>query len=725
MAQPAEPAEPAQTNEALCPFYGSAHGCPYKEKCELSHADPNSIELCPAFQTQEGCPNPDACYYRHSLLPSPSDLDLLKKYKIAGSVYYSRIINGPAVHRCAIVINRVLWYGLHLIIEDERCQQIHHEKYASVYYYADAVLVAELLGSVLLTSECPGKYLSYIRALIDGDTEPGKVSKAKSQTAPLVHYRDILGSIGGAIDEIPRPVNPHLEANLSRKPWVDFKTTKLPRECVLHPDIYLRPGDLVRVWRPKKLVFHCGIYLGDERIVHISNGVKGDEGMSWSMSLFQSGSAPSKQKYYDYAQHVKTQKKELEALEVPEVAHETKDAVEDADYDKMDDVYGDDMDLVDTDDENGNENQENGNENAPDVIDEVRDEAEEKRGDLLDLFPNVDEPRQDYSDDPIAAEHARRARECGWAEFMRGSRSKDLELGYFVCPWRRARDIVYTAKFLTEIHYMKGAYSVYRNNCEHFALYCCCGLRYSPQASRIETVIDVAGKIGSFAGSILSKVSKVASFRRSPKSKSSGKESEAEAETENYRTHPVIQQLAPLDDGGDDELESMLRDDGDEKKEPKRRSPLTSPLTLAKRKWQSKKEKDCKPSKPCKDDCPVRHGLSVQQCPEGRAFVCDVCEKRILDGEQMHGCRRCNYDVCVACFEGEDVNVEAEESEVPAVHVGAMVDEYENDEHDMLAESIILDANESNLRDLSRSILVTPGGLSQSEVAVASQKWKV
>jgi len=73
-----------------------------------------------------------------------------------------------------------------------------------------------------------------------------------------------------------------------------------------------------------------------------------------------------------------------------------------------------------------------------------------------------------------------------------------------------------------------------------------------------------------------------------------------------------------------------------------RRSPL---------KWQSKKEKECQP---CKDDCPGRHGLRVQLCPEGRAFVCDVCERRILTAEQMHGCRRCNYDVCVACFEGDD-----------------------------------------------------------------------
>ena len=54
----------------------------------------------------------------------------------------SLVIKGKGVHRCAIIINQVMWYGIHLIIEDERCQQRRHQTFSSIYYWNDAVLVA-------------------------------------------------------------------------------------------------------------------------------------------------------------------------------------------------------------------------------------------------------------------------------------------------------------------------------------------------------------------------------------------------------------------------------------------------------------------------------------------------------------------------------------------------------------------------------------------------------
>merc|ERR1712130_135108 len=179
-----------------------------------------------------------------------------------------------------------------------------------------------------------------------------------------------------------------------------------------------------------------------------------------------------------------------------------------------------------------------------------------KRSDLLYQDMSEENLQQEMTAEEM--EQARRARECDWTEFVANSRKKDLELGYFVFPWRRPSEIVYTAKFLTEIHYMKGQYSVFKNNCEHFALYCCTGLRYSPQANTIEKittpVIGVASKISSFAGSLLSKV---ASSRSSPKLGGSG--GADEKHNENRKNHPILQE-APLDDGGDEELEKILLD---------------------------------------------------------------------------------------------------------------------------------------------------------------------
>eukprot|EP01084_Bolivina_argentea_P190217 326946_1 len=217
MAQLADPklTIPTTNNpKALCPFFGSSHGCPYLNQCELSHANPNSIELCPNYPTSAGCPNPSSCYYRHSLSPLTSDeqRQLLKKHKITGSVKYMRVIKGASVHRVMIIINQVLWYGIHFIIEDARLQKIHYQKYSSIYYWNDALLVSELIADIIIKSKCPGKYLSYLKNLIDGDTEPGRNKKNEK----LIHYRDILSSIGNNFNEIPKPINPHLLSNLSR-----------------------------------------------------------------------------------------------------------------------------------------------------------------------------------------------------------------------------------------------------------------------------------------------------------------------------------------------------------------------------------------------------------------------------------------------------------------------------------------------------------------------------
>ena len=442
--------------EALCPFYGSSHGCPYLDKCSLSHLNPNSIELCPLYQTNEGCPNPDSCYYRHSLSPlSRQELNKLQtKHKIPGRIQYSRVIKGNAVHRVIIIINQVLWYGIHFIIEDDRLQKIHHQRYSAIYYWNDAVLVSELIGTILLKSKCPGKYLSYLKNLIDGDTEPGKDKKNKNKK--LVHYRDILSSIGNNFKEIPKPINPHLVKNLSRVPWVDFKLLPLPFEVYNHPEIFLKPGDLVRIWRPKKFVYHCGVYLGNQRVIHISNGYKGDDGLSWknSFSLFQSGSAaPNSKQYYDYGKKMKQDKEEnrikLEDDVVAEKLQETEEVNDgegsEGSYDKINApdvaVYDDDddMDLVDDDSDDEQQEEEEEELKQDEYVEETQfkhlfgEEDEEKKSELL--YQNIDEIKGTEEMSEKEQEYARRARECTWKQFLIGSRKKDLELGFFVFPW--------------------------------------------------------------------------------------------------------------------------------------------------------------------------------------------------------------------------------------------------------------------------------------------------
>ena len=584
------------------------------------------------------------------------------------------------------------------MIEDDRLQKIHYQKYSSVYYWKDAILVSEFLATVLLKCESPGKYLSYLKNLIDGDTEPGKERKGKknknknNNNQKLVHYRDILASIGNNYREIPKPINPHLVKNLSRVPWVDFKLLPLPFEVYDHPDIFLKPGDLVRIWRPKKFVYHCGVYLGNKRIIHISNGIQNDAGMSWRNSLFQSGSS-APPKYYDYGKKMKQQKEQQQndqeqnkqidndVMNVSEGSDNSYDKINAPDvavYDDEDDMdlVGDDSDKEEEDqhpefkeDELIFENQTNYNLQPGEYGDYGKDGNETfpptKHSGLL--YQDIDEFKGNAEDmNEKEQEYARRARECEWKEFLSGSRKKDLELGYFVFPWRKPDEIVYTAKFLTEIHYMKGQYSVVKNNCEHFSLYCCTGLRYSPQANTIESVMNVASKIGSFAGSLFSKVSFGRSNKDKDKDKKPKKDKKEEKADENRKNHPVLQSQE-LDDGGDDELEKILLNDGkdgdvlvfgDDKKD------------------KSKNKKNARKEQQKKDE----------------------------------------YDVSIDLNGNDNENKKS-----------VFIDEY-NDEEDELAQSMILDQNENvnDLEYLSRMDSLenmTPGGLTSSEILVAKKHY--
>lgn len=194
-------------------------------------------------------------------------------------------------------------------------------------------------------------------------------------------------------------------------------------------------------------------------------------------------------------------------------------------------------------------------------------------------------------------------------------------------------------------------------------------IRYSPQANAIEKIttpmIGVASKITSFAGSILSKV---VSLRNSPKL---GAGDEAK-ENENRKNHPVLQEVQ-LDDGGDDELEKMLLDDSSKTilvmSEPKQNGKRDSPKLFGRRDRKRNKSVEL-------ESAVIEHGAE-----NGLKFK-----------------KECS-----------------------------VVDEYANDEEDVLAESIIL---ESNLEAEAVMTDMTPGGLSVSEVMVAQkhhqqQKWNI
>ena len=47
--------------------------------------------------------------------------------------------------------------------------------------------------------------------------------------------------------------------------------------------------------------------------------------------------------------------------------------------------------------------------------------------------------------------------------------------------------------------------------------------------------------------------------------------------------------------------------------------------------------------------CPSGHAVTAFNCPR-EGFGCDICSVVKPRGARMHGCRECNYDVCVACY---------------------------------------------------------------------------
>eukprot|EP00485_Elphidium_margaritaceum_P005154 CAMPEP_0202697332 /NCGR_PEP_ID=MMETSP1385-20130828/10659_1 /ASSEMBLY_ACC=CAM_ASM_000861 /TAXON_ID=933848 /ORGANISM="Elphidium margaritaceum" /LENGTH=661 /DNA_ID=CAMNT_0049353767 /DNA_START=16 /DNA_END=2001 /DNA_ORIENTATION=- len=584
----------AANQERLCPFYGSSHGCPNKHECQLSHANADSITLCPQYQTLAGCRNPDLCYYRHSLPPLNTDElhKLAKKHKIPGRIHYVRVMKGKAVRRVILIINQVVWYAIHFVVEDDRMQRIHHQKYSSIYLWKDALLVSEIIGEIVLKSESPGKYLSYLKNLIDGDAGPDKHDRGSDNHPPLIHFRDVLRSIGNNYHEIPKPMNPHLLKNFSRVPWTDFRLFSLPDDVYDLPDIFLKPGDLVRVWRPKKFIHHTGIYVGDNQIIHVSNGVARDDGMSWKHSLFQSGSGSAPPK------HVRVNITEKQQTDMKHAPKETSD--------RQDDDDDDDMDLVDSDSDNALNVDEEKNICCETFV-ALDGESDQKfpdhraESDNVLLCASIDALEQD--EDAVAGagdvvvmsaaemEYARRARQCDWKEFLGASRKKDLELGFFIFPWRTPSAVVYTAQFLTEIHYMKGKYSVLKNNCEHFALYCCTGLRYSPQANRLNNIVEFGSKVSSLVGSLRSMM-----FAKTKP------EQPSESENEGHKNHPIIHpEMLEMDDGGDDELEKML-DERMEQKLKQRRANNSKKSKTGKRLQKPKKKHQARVSKMLKEN---------------------------------------------------------------------------------------------------------------------------
>jgi len=500
----------------------------------------------------------------------------------------------------------------------------------------------------------------------------------------LIHYRDILASIGSNFNEIPKPINPHLVSNVSRVPWIDFKLLPLPLEAYDHPDIFIKPGDLVRIWRPRKFVSHCGIYLGNHKIIHISNGIQGDQGMNWRFSgLFQSGSSgtsPPKRSYYDYGKKMKQRKNSKENVskndeeKIIETENKKNADPEDEDdgFHKIEieeDSEDDDMDLVDGDSENDDECKMD-EYHQQKTRGQQTEQKEMKTNDQLLLYQDIDDEEPSKMNG-IEMEYARRARECEWSEFLLGSRKKDLELGFFVFPWRTPSEIVYTARFLTEIHYMKGQYSVYRNNCEHFALFCCSGLRYSPQANTIENIVNYASKVGAFASSIFNKAT---SFRKKSIEQN---ENENKNQHQNHSNHPVIKDQE-LDDGGDEELEKILLD-GDN----------GDVLVMGDQQNKNKKKK----KNPKILNKPKINGRGIRK------------KKNKLKKNKKE--------------KKNDLLMENEDKLV--------LDEYDDDEDDVFAENVDMDIDE----DLSHFDM-TPGGMTKSEVLVAKKyhnqqqkKWDV
>merc|ERR1712073_241519 len=96
------------------------------------------------------------------------------------------------------------------------------------------------------------------------------------------------------------------------------------------------------------------------------------------------------------------------------------------------DVYGDDDDMdLEGDSDLDNESEEKISEFVTNPM-----SGEERDGDSLrqsDFLLHQDASEEDLGRELTKEEmeQARRARECGWNEFVATSRKKDLELGYF------------------------------------------------------------------------------------------------------------------------------------------------------------------------------------------------------------------------------------------------------------------------------------------------------
>ena len=217
---------------------------------------------------------------------------------------------------------------------------------------------------------------------------------------------------------------------------------------------------------------------------------------------------------------------------------------------------------------------------------------------------------------------------------------------------------------------MKGQYSVLKNNCEHFSLYCCTGLRYSPQANTIENVLSAVSKIGSFAGNIFSKATSFRNKNKDKNNKDNQKPKEEEKINENRKNHPVIQQQE-LDDGGDDELEKILLNDG------------------------NNNNKDI--------------------------LVMDDKNKKQDEEENKNEIKKEKGDEF-------DISIDVNGND-NGKRSSVFIDEYANDEEDVLAQSIILEQNEdinNNLEHLSRMNSLenmTPGGLTMSEILSAKKHY--
>merc|ERR1719240_226882 len=49
-----------------------------------------------------------------------------------------------------------------------------------------------------------------------------------------------------------------------------------------------------------------------------------------------------------------------------------------------------------------------------------------------------------------------------------------------------------------------------------------------------------------------------------------------------------------------------------------------------------------------KTNCPMEHGLTLHKTTHG-GYCCDVCRCYVRLGDEMRGCRICDWDVCIKC----------------------------------------------------------------------------